>query len=138
MTYTPLATQTIAVAGIPRTEYRSPAPIKTEICICFTPAHEDDEYCYTSPKFVFGDLVAIAIEYEQVKGTELASELTFHKILAIELVEPVVKVRGKETLSDAPYYLYGIRDSRIQGNLRWFMEEELLHKREIEAEIEPF
>ncbi|WP_013324633.1 hypothetical protein [Gloeothece verrucosa] len=131
-------TQTVEAAGIPRIEYRPQPEEKTAICIHFTPTYPHDEYAYSEPKFVWGTEVAIAAEWEKVQGTEAASELKFYRIRAIELVEPLVKTNAKERLFDEPYWLYAVGDSRYERGLRWLSEDELLHKRELEVEIEPF
>ncbi|WP_013325550.1 hypothetical protein [Gloeothece verrucosa] len=138
MAQTTYLTQTIAVAGIPRIEYRTEQPIQTQICICFTPTYEDDDYAYSEPKFVWGQKVAIADEYEKGIAAGLASSVNLYRIRGIQLVEPTIKVRGNERLSDEPYWLYGIVARHCKHELRWFTEEELLHQSELEAEIEPF
>ncbi|WP_013325674.1 hypothetical protein [Gloeothece verrucosa] len=131
-------TQTVQVAGIPRIEYRTQPQEKTQICIGFTPAFHDGDYGYSQPKFVWGQEVAIASEYEKAIAAGTTSELNLYRIKAIQLVEPTIKVRGNERLSDEPYWLYGIVDRHCKHELRWFTEEELLHQSDLEAEIEPF
>ena len=132
--------QTLEAFGMPYVEYRfepeaSDIPI---ITIEFQPqVHPNDEYNYPHPLYVFGDIVALRQQWEhcQEHGINPDEEMDYYRICALELVEHKSK-SGR--LTDAPYWLYGIRCTTGTKELMWFEEEELVAKRVVEENLEEF
>jgi hypothetical protein len=127
--------QTISAFGIPYTETRYyPEPTENEpqlITIEFKPkTHTLDDYGYSQPKFVFGDLVILQEQWDycQAHHVEPNSELDIFHICAMELVERRSK-SGR--LTSAPEWLYGIRCTTGTQELTWFSEDELMSSREL-------
>lgn len=132
--------QIVEAQGIPSVEFRYEAePTETQIVtIEFTPQiHPLDDYTYKHPLFVFGDIVALTEHWECCQKNQLDpnEELHWFKVCAMELIEPQSK-SGR--LTDAPYWLYGIRCQTGTQELMWFEEGELISKREIESGLEEF
>jgi hypothetical protein len=130
--------QTIEAFGIsyPETRYY-PEPTENEpqlITIEFKPhTHSMDEYSYSHPRFVFGDVVVLKDQWEycQENQVEPDSELDIFRICAMELIERRSK-SGR--LTSAPEWLYGIRCSTGTQELMWFDEDELMSGRELKPE----
>jgi hypothetical protein len=136
MAYTEV--QTVEAFGIsyPETRYY-PEPTDVEeplVTIEFKPkTHPLDDYCYSQPSFVFGDLVVLKEQWDycQEHPVKQNEELDFFRICAMELVERRSK-SGR--LTSAPYWLYGIRCSTGTQELMWFDEDELMSSRNLEPE----
>jgi hypothetical protein len=120
------ARQTIEAFGIPYVEYDYSEPeVEQRICIEFTPpAHHLDEYAIPDPAFTFCEEVAVREQYDHClkNNIDFSEGLDVFRISALELVER----RSKSgVLTDAPYWLYGIRYARGTRELIWFEEDEL-------------
>jgi hypothetical protein len=127
--------QTISAFGMPYTETKYyPEPTENEpqlITIEFKPyTHSMDEYSYSQPRFVFGDLVVLQEQWDycQENQVEPIEELDIFRICAMELVERRSK-SGR--LTHAPEWLYGIRCTTGTKELMWFEEDELMSSREL-------
>lgn len=132
--------QTIEAQGVPYVEFRHEAePTETQIItIEFSPQNYPlDDYTYSQPLFVFGELVALREQWECCQQNQLDpnEELDWFKVCAMELIEPQSK-SGR--LTNPPYWLYGIRCQSGTRELMWFEEGELISKREIESGLEEF
>ncbi|NJK51282.1 hypothetical protein HC931_27150 [Candidatus Gracilibacteria bacterium] len=130
--------QTIEAFGMPYIETRYyPEPTENEaqlITIEFKPhTHSMDDYCYSHPRFVFGDLVVLKEQWEycQEHPVQQNEELDIFRICAIELVERRSK-SGR--LTSAPEWLYGIRCTTGTKELMWFDEDELMSGRELKPD----
>jgi hypothetical protein len=104
------------------------------ITIEFKPeTHPLDDYGYSQPRFVFGDLVVLQEQWEhcQENHVEPNEELDIFRICAMELVERRSK-SGR--LTSAPEWLYGIRCTTGTQELIWFDEDELMSSRELKPD----
>ncbi|NJO93361.1 MAG: hypothetical protein HC820_01475 [Hydrococcus sp. RM1_1_31] len=133
MTYTEV--QTVEAFGISYPEIRYyPEPTEVEeplITIEFKPkTHPLDDYSYSHPRFVFGDLVVFKDQWEYCleHPDDSSEELEFFRICAMELVAPKSE-SGR--LTEAPYWLYGIRCSTGTQEIMWFDEDELMSERDL-------
>ena len=104
--------QTLDAFGIPHTEYRCSPEVEEQVIITieFKPEiHYLDDYSYPQPQFVFKEEVALAkqVEYCQQNNIALSEEvIEFYPIRAMELVE---RKLSNGRLTEAPYWLYGLR-----------------------------
>jgi len=95
------------------------------------------EYEYPYPVFVFGELVALRQQWEYCRKHGIApeEEINYYRICALELVAPESE-SGR--LTEAPYWLYGIRCTTGTKELMWLEEEELVALRVIEENLAEF
>ena len=139
MTYT-TEIQTIEAFGVPYVETRyQPEVQETQlITIEFSPkACPLDDYGYRNPQIIFGDLVTPReqVDYCLFNSLNLAKEIDFYKVCAMELVEPKTE---SGQLAEAPYWLIGIRGQGKIRELIWFEENELIAKRDLFEDFEEF
>jgi hypothetical protein len=127
--------QTIEAFGIPYTETRYyPEPSEVEpqlITIEFKPkTHPLDDYCYSQPRFVFGDVVVLKKQWDYCQDHPVKpdEELDIFRICVMELVE---RRSPSGRLTSAPEWLYGIRCTTGTKELMWFEEDELMSSREL-------
>ena len=132
------AVQTVEVGGVPYTEYRCSPEVEEQIIITieFKPeVHPMDDFSYRQPQFVFLEEVALAkqVNYCQQNKIALSEEvIDFYPITAMELVE---RKLSNGRLTEAPYWLYGLRSTEGTRELMWFIDEELISKREVLGQI---
>ena len=127
--------QTLDAFGIPHTEYRCSPEVEEQVIITieFKPEiHYLDDYSYPQPKFIFQEEVAILKELTFVALPNPLEEVDFYPIRAMELVE---RKLSNGRLTEAPYWLYGLRSTEGTRELMWFSEDELISKREVLGQV---
>ncbi len=127
--------QTLDAFGIPYTEYRCPPEVEEQVIITieFKPEiHYLDDYSYPQPKFIFQEEVAILKELTFGALPNPLEEVDFYPIRAMELVE---RKLSNGRLTEAPYWLYGLRSTEGTRELMWFSEDELISKREVLGQV---
>lgn len=119
--------------GIPYLEFRTEPQPNQLIEISFTPTYWDDIYEYDNPKFTLAQSVVIAQQWDYCceHGIDFHEEHEVYRICALELVEPTS--RHSNGLTEAPYWMFGIRGTRGTKELIWFSEDELLSLAEIKT-----
>lgn len=130
--------QTVEVQGIPRIEYQDcPEPTDLEpqvITIEFIPqVHPLNDYGYSQPKFVFGNVVALREQWEHccLNNINPSEELDYFRIRALELVENKSKT-GQ--LTKPPQWYYGIRCETGTKETIWWEEDELIALEELKQD----
>ncbi|WP_049802796.1 hypothetical protein [Gloeothece verrucosa] len=68
-------------------------------------------------------------EFEGKSSQELEEELDFYQVYGLILVEE--KSKSQKYLSEAPYWLYGLKWINGTRDICWFQEEELISEKEI-------
>jgi hypothetical protein len=125
--------QTVEAGGMLYDEYRyAPEVEEDPIVIAFKPkTHPLEDYGYDAPRFVPTDTVYLREQVERcaANGADPKEELETYRVVGLQLVE---YLSSSGRLTEAPYWLIGVRCRTGSRDVRWLEEEELVGAGEVE------